>query len=430
MKLNVSLAIPLFLIIIFILGYISAYSNDIQNGIVVVIGLIFFSFFLFRNNPDRKFLLFALFIKILFALTYIWVGSVFYKSRGAGTDYSGYHEIGIQISESFKHLQSPNLKFGMGTRFLCYVTGFIYVIVGPTLYGGFFVFSWLSFIGMYLFYKAFIMFCPEGNSRLYSYLIFLFPSILFWTSQIGKDSLIFLFLGLAAYSITSLFVKIHIREILYLLVALSGIMMIRPHIAASFSLAFTLSLIISGRGNIFSKIVLFVVSLIIAYIIFTNTISFLGLDTSYNSFNDYYLQRQNSTYTGGSRFHGTIGISLKQLPLAILNTIFRPFIWEAHHYLALIYSIESIALAFLMVKYFLNGINALLSFRKTEYISFILFYSSFLILMLSTMSNFGMIARQKVQLLPFIFVFISYYKKQSIEYTAYETNKNSTYITF
>lgn len=59
-------------------------------------------------------------------------------------------------------------------------------------------FSFLGFIGSFVVYRAFAPFCGENRRRLL-YLMFLFPSVIFWSSILGKDPVIFLGISLYVY---------------------------------------------------------------------------------------------------------------------------------------------------------------------------------------------------------------------------------------
>lgn len=87
----------------------------------------------------------------------------------------------------------------VGTGFIEIFTGLVYTLTGSTRLGGFFVYSWLGFWGLYLFFRAFRLVFPEGNHRRYGLLLFFLPSMLFWSSSIGKDAWMTMALGVFTY---------------------------------------------------------------------------------------------------------------------------------------------------------------------------------------------------------------------------------------
>jgi hypothetical protein len=254
-------------------------------------------------------------------------------------------------------------------------------------------------------------------------IISFFPSIVFWTSQIGKDSLILFFLGLVAYSVASLSVRLRFHEVFYLLIGLTGTMIIRPHIASVAVMAVILAFIPLKGRRIVSSLFLLGVSLAASYIIVTHAASFLRINLSYESIQDYASERQDTNLDGGSSFQNDATFSLRELPLTIINLLIRPFPWESHNYLALIASLESsILLPVLMIRYIRNIINALLSVWKNGYIIFILSYIALFIFIMSTMSNLGILVRQRVMMLPFLLMLIAY-RNNPVDETLY-TDKN------
>jgi hypothetical protein len=95
-------------------------------------------------------------------------------------DAAGYHGKGFHIMQNFRAgIFDHGLESLSDTDFIRFFTGALYTIIGPTSYGGFLVYSWMAFWGMFLFYRAFTIAVPEGRSRTYGRLLFFFPSMLF-----------------------------------------------------------------------------------------------------------------------------------------------------------------------------------------------------------------------------------------------------------
>jgi len=124
---------------------------------------------------------------------------------GGFSDSADYHQAGVVLAPLFRHGIYRDLGHISGTRFLEILTGQVYAFIGPTLLGGFMVFSWFSFIGCYLFYRAFRTAYPDGDGRRYALLVFFFPTMLFWPSSIGKEAFMILALGAAALGAAQLF---------------------------------------------------------------------------------------------------------------------------------------------------------------------------------------------------------------------------------
>ncbi|MBC7695707.1 MAG: glycosyltransferase family 39 protein [Burkholderiales bacterium] len=91
----------------------------------------------------------------------------------------------------------------------------------------------LSFIGQYAFYKTFKKYFPKKEIILAA-IIFLTPSILFWTSGVLKEPIAICLLGLFTYSFVKLFIHRQFKFKYFLLFATSVFffMIIKPYIIA------------------------------------------------------------------------------------------------------------------------------------------------------------------------------------------------------
>ena len=108
----------------------------------------------------------------------------------APVDALVYHEEGSRIAPALR-----GLDFGVdtgrpipGTGWIRYVSGITHAFVIDDMFVTFLIFTFLSFIGVYLCYLAFVRAVPEGDHRRYALLLFLWPSLLFWPSSIGKEA--------------------------------------------------------------------------------------------------------------------------------------------------------------------------------------------------------------------------------------------------
>ena len=85
--------------------------------------------------------------------------------------------------------------------------GLVYTISGTSRLGGFMVFTWMSFWGLVFFVKAAHHAIPGLATRRYAIAVFLFPSLVYWGSSIGKEAFVGLCLGLAAYGASFVFTR-------------------------------------------------------------------------------------------------------------------------------------------------------------------------------------------------------------------------------
>lgn len=359
------------------------------------------------------------------ALTTILVAAVILKLAGAivlyavsSEVYDGvadaftYHDEGAALSESFRGgdftVRLP-YDFGLvGTGFVFVVTGVVYAVIGPTVLGGFLVFAWMGFLGLYLLYRAFSIGFPAGRRRRYAALLFFLPSMMFWSSTIGKEAWMTLTLGLIAYG-TARLLQHGRGAVVALAAGFVGSAMVRPHITllafAGTSAAFLLRR--NRREALVTPTKLAGVAvLVVAGVLIVGQVErFLGIDRlDRRSIEAVLAQTASNTESfEGSRVRPTLP-SLGTFPKAVVTVLFRPFPYEARNIPQLVASVEGLALLGL----FVVAARRILSLPRLgirwPYLVFAAVFSLFFVLSFSSFGNLGLLARERVQVLPFALV--------------------------
>ncbi len=108
-----------------------------------------------------------------------------------------------------------------GTDNLYYLVRIYYKIMPYSYHALKVTFSMVGLIGIYLFYRAAVVYMNKADIRLL-YILSLFPSILFWSSIVGKDPIILLGVALYAYGVLNWY---RCRLNRYLLVIAGGIVL-------------------------------------------------------------------------------------------------------------------------------------------------------------------------------------------------------------
>jgi hypothetical protein len=356
-------------------------------------------------------LVIALILKLLGAIArYVFAIDVY----GGKNDAIYYDYIGRQVAASLRSGQFTNLASAgyTGTDFIQLLTGIVYTIIGDTIIGGFLFFSWLGFLGLFLFYRAFTIAVPEGRRRTYLKFIFFMPSLLFWPSSIGKESWMMFSLGIAAYGAANLLNGKMLKGTPILAIGLWFAALPRPHIAALAGIAIAAAFLLkptSQRLRAFAPILKLVTLAIVA----VAAVFFVGQAQS-------FLQSSGVNTTGGlstaltdaaskssggkSSFTAPVITSPKQVPLATVTVLFRPTLIESHSPQGALAASEGTFLAIYTMVRFGWGMAALRLIRRRPYIAFSFVMVGLLIFAFSTIGNLGILARERVQLLPFYFV--------------------------
>jgi hypothetical protein len=301
-----------------------------------------------------------------------------------------------------------------GTGFIHFVTGGIYTITGATDIGGFLVYSWLGFWGLYLFHRAFVHAVPGGDHLRYARLVFLLPSLLFWPSSIGKESWMCLALGCCAYGAARL-LSGATGGLLAFIAGLVGMGFVRPHIAALVAAALLAAYVLRGNRDNSSglaplgKIVGMVVLGGVLVVAVGQLEDYMGVDAFDQESVQLTLDEvTQQTGQGGSYIEGTsTDLSPKRFPFAFANVMFRPYPWQATNVQALVASLEGlflIVLALTSGRRFVSAARALLG---TPYLIFCGCYTVLFVYGFSSFANYGILVRQRVQVLPFLLIFLA-----------------------
>jgi hypothetical protein len=267
---------------------------------------------------------------------------------------------------------------------------------------------------MWMCYRAFVTAVPNGNRRVFSVLVLLYPSMILWTSSLGKDALVVFFLGMAMYGVALLSKRIDGKGLLLAGIGTIGMMAIRPHIAAIFVAAGAgASLFRPFRFGLLSPMVKLLAVVLFAgmtAVVVQASASFLQLDDlSAEGVLAFIEDRQESTEAGGA----AIQRSLPTNPIAfidgVLTVFFRPYPWEARNLPSLISAGEG-SLLFLLMFFVLrrNVVAAIRGARANPLVIGSVVYALLFAFLFSAVSNYAIIARQRVQLLPFLFFLLAY----------------------
>jgi len=366
-----------------------------------------------RQGDPKVFrlLMIALLVKMLGACLRYYITFHVYQAA----DATVYHNDGVDIAAQLK---AGTYEFDYsaldGSYSISFITGVIYTIIGPTKLGGFLFYSWLAFIGYLLLYKAFVFAVPEGRRRTYGLLLFFLPSLVFWPSSIGKEAWMIFTLGIAVYGVARALSGVVGRGLIWAGVGLWLMALVRPHIAGMVAIAFGLAYLIQRRQpsrSILRPIARTVGALaviVLAAVLVQRSAEFLGItELSTRGVVTELEETAVRSNSGGSEFRPVIVRSPTQLPAAVATVLFRPFPFEANNAQALAVSLEAAFLLCLSIFRYRWVWNALKRMRDRPYIAFAAAYTGIFIVAFASFPNFGLLARERVQVLPFFLIFLA-----------------------
>ena len=328
-----------------------------------------------------------------------------------GGDSFGYHGRGVAFAGIWRNLSVPvSTAGGEGTAFTELVTGLIYAIYTPAMRSGFLMFAFVAFLGQLLFYAAFRPWLHGRALRRYAIVVLFLPSIVFWPASVGKDALMILFTGLATFGISRLMQRL---DILGLAVAGLGLYLtaqIRPHIAMMMAIAAVLAFVFMKRSTGTARGIrrliplgLALVGVIFAWGVFAEDFQ-VSLDgTEQTQDPAAFLDRVSAqTAQGGSQVEGGAVQGITDIPAATLKVLFRPLIHEASSAAILLSALEGTALLILFVWKLPAMWRNRRMLRPNPLLLMSFFYTGGFVIAFSSVLNLGIIARQRVQILPFL----------------------------
>jgi hypothetical protein len=371
------------------------------------------------NDPKLgRVILLAAFVKLAVGSTLRYV--VAYYAYSA-SDADRYYTAGATLAP---HFRQGDFAFvtsnagGSGTKFLEFISGLVIAVINESSFGEFIVFSWFSFIGLYLFYEAFRLAFPEGDHRRYRLLLFFWPSLLFWPSGVGKDAWMVWMLGMCALGIANLFIG-RWRGFFWLGIGALGCIQVRPHVALIAMAGFALGLLLRRNRGTYSRMlakpvgtsVLLVGIIIAGTVMFAQTQSFFNLESlDVESAQGVLASTTEQTAEGGSAFAVSSPNSPVGYAQAAVTVMFRPFPTEVSG-TAFFTGLEGVMLAGLFVVSWRRLRRVLRMSLRNAYVAFAVGYTFVFIYAFSSISNFGILARERSQFFPVLFVLLAIPKR-------------------
>jgi hypothetical protein len=364
-----------------------------------------------------------------------FVGSYYRFTIAA--DAKSYYRYGVQFADSFRNLDFV-VDLGRpvpGTGTVRWFSALVVVFTGPNIYLEFVVFTLIAFSGMLLFYRAFTTAFPNGDRKRYALLLFLWPSMVFWPSSIGKESLMMFGIGLASYGASRMFTHRPLG-----MAALAGglavLALIRPHMSLIVIVGVGVAYLFvrSTRGSLWlsgGKILAIAVLLIGGAIIATQTAEFLKLDDFGQDQLDVIAQSTSDrTAQGGAEFTPIRADSSPVLfPAAVASVLFRPLPFEAHNQDSLIAAAEGLLLVAITAASWRRLARLPGRIIREPYVAYAVSMVLLFCFVFSVIANFGILTRQRTQVLPLYFVLLAIPAAREVASTAREPRQRRTLLT-
>ena len=323
-------------------------------------------------------------------------------------DSIGYYDRAIVLVHTWRSFNVPvATRGGAGTRFVDLFTSFLFLPSIPTFLFAFLVFATLSFIGSIFFYLAFRRWFTDPKLLLlYAAFVFFMPSLLFWPSSIGKDAIMVFSLGIAAYGGARLLEGSYLKGAA---IATPGLLLaaaIRPHVAALIVAAVVFALFLTrrriGNSGWFARLIALGIAVTILSFVALTAAENLSVDTTTEGLDVFLEETERRTAQGGAAVTGSPVSNPLDLPEATMRVLFRPWPHEASTPAALVTSAEGVLLVILLIGRFPRIAHNIVRIRFHPYMLFVTLYTIGFVVAFSAIFSLAILARQRVQVLPFL----------------------------
>jgi hypothetical protein len=352
----------------------------------------------------------GLVLHLLAAPAQIYVIDHFY---GGIADFVRYTHQGALLSSNFRHfnftLAGADVRQIVNDGSVSIATGIVMAIVGVNQLATFLVFSWLSFIGTIFFYRAFSLTFAGGDLRRYALMVFLLPSLIFWTSDVSKESIMMFALGLTAYGAAKILAR---RR--------GGFSLVVPGVAIGYYI----------RPN---ELILVLAGFAVAMMVPTAAarrsqgalrrlagLTFLGLMLAFSVYLTFhYLRHGNSTLSlqqvhdnnqGAAHGSGSSGVPYSTDPVTyprdIYEMMFNPLPIKAHGAGQRIAALENTVIIGLILMSLRQLRMVPRAAFARPYVMLCAVYSAGFIYTFAALGNLGLIERERVMMLPFLLVLL------------------------
>jgi hypothetical protein len=409
-----------------VIAYVMATLYGIATGdprmmgaIAVVPAIVFITAVMARAlaKQDRDptvvpLLLGAVSLKLLGSAVRFWTA---YSIYDGGIDAGVYDKAGRGLAAQWRQLNFTYDIPGklVGTNFVKLLTGVVYTVTPATEISGFLMFSWVGFLGFVLFWRAFRLAVPEGDSRKYALLVLLLPSLVYWPSSIGKEAWMMLALGITAYGAARVAIARTSSGLACILLGTAAIIGVRPHVAICLFAGLTaLMLVVCTQWKRMQRPVVPMIALLVLFlaanVVVQQTKKYLGVESlTQEAVTRTLDEATRRSSQGGSEFTPVRVNNPIKFPLGFGTVFYRPFPIEVHNPQQLIASLEGLILLAATMLSWRSLASIPRRLRASPYLAYALAFIVAFVVAFSAFSNFGLLARQRTQVLPLYLVFLA-----------------------
>jgi hypothetical protein len=296
------------------------------------------------SSRDKRCLLLVWLAKLIITLGFM----LFYESHYPLDSY-GYFDTSRQDSyiwEGFSYAGSSG-----GTHNVTRLAWLHHQLVPDSFHALKISFAMLGLIAVYLFYRAAVLFLKREDRRVL-YALALFPSILFWSSGVGKEPIVLLIVALHVYGVVGWY---RTKMLRYFIIMLLGVIIMGFFRVwmVPIMLVSLVPLLVSAMRGVVAKTILLLFVLVACLLITNKVQNILAVDTKQdmvakvNNFSRGFA-RGGSARKASGKFTD-ISSMIAFVPKGSFTALFRPLPGEVMNSFGLLAGIENLFLLILLL---------------------------------------------------------------------------------
>lgn len=388
--------------------------------IIFLIGFNLKNAFPLFNKQDRKFInkLFFFHFSVAIAFNYL-------VANGGG-DAIVYWNF-PKVSEMSAVMDIIERGSASGVVYL--INYFPSHVLELSFFTGNMAYALLGFLGFIYLYHVTKTTFPETNYfagfKIFGIPIFpwiwFLPNLHFWSSGIGKDTLLFFCIALFVFSLQ------HLKKRFFgVLLSVLLSLVIRPHITLFLIVSFGIGYTFDGRLKSYQKVIIFLLFALLFGSIFSYVLDFVKLESLESQSIADYTSNKAAKLNQADSSSG-LDISGYPYPIKVFTFLYRPLFFDVNGVLAILASIENLILMIFTIKVLRNkpmkGFKRANFLLKGAMIYFVLGALSFSLIL----GNLGIMLRQKNMFYPlfFLFGFWVYYRNFASSLTSSDESPTS-----
>lgn len=361
--------------------------------IVIIILLILIINYLVTRIVSSNFDIASNYLWLLFAvhflLTITYLISALYSFSDSVAYYNRSLEAGVWMD-----------LWGTSTTFITFLGWIFSHWMGLSYTAIMLIFSYFGYLATVLLYvtaKENISIHPVWQSLTFVEIVFLLPNIHYWSSSLGKGSVILLGLGLFTFGLSRFN-----HRILPILAGGFLIYMVRPHIMLALALSIMLGIFFTRSGiKWYVRWMIFFIAVGVAYFISDSVVEFAETDSLNLNVvsSDALMHKVEELSRAGS------GVDLQNynIFMKLFTFWFRPLFFDGTSVVGIIASFENLFCLYMAIIIVREGLTNWRNWNGWFRICFFFFLlGSFILAQVS--GNLGIAMRQKTQVMPFFFI--------------------------